>query len=516
MFIAMTETMIIEPGSATVEVFAQGTEVLTRPSLSNTEGHLALSSALLLSGQVGRSIAEAEAVLAEPGLSDHEYAAAELARLGGLLVDSDIEQVRAPAEAILAGDRARGSDAALAGALTALSFIAWDEGRVADAIALLRAGIRRADDAGATAHALAMHPRLALATMLAAVGQFALAQRVIDQAADDIRLGGDEGWSDVPAIVHARVQLAAGDIDDAVVGAATALVAIEERETSLFAPLAVSTLAMAALLRGDISLAAGHVARYRALPLTPRLGVGSGSFAWVEARLTEVQQGPTRALEVLGVLCSNLAAHKRLFVEEPGAAAWLVRTALATGDRGRATMVVNLVAALAADNRDVPSVVTAHRHADALLTRDADRLERAAREHSHPWARGSAFEDAGAAHAASLSRDVQPARHAYECAAEAYASAGAKRDTARVQRRLRDLSRNAGTRRRPVSGWASLTTTEERVALVVAEGCTNAEVASRMYLSRHTVDFHLRQIFRKLAIRSRVELTRIVMQRAIA
>jgi DNA-binding CsgD family transcriptional regulator len=61
---------------------------------------------------------------------------------------------------------------------------------------------------------------------------------------------------------------------------------------------------------------------------------------------------------------------------------------------------------------------------------------------------------------------------------------------------------------RPVCGWQSLTDTELRVAAIVAEGLTNAQVAERLFVSRHTVDFHLRQIFRKLAVRSRTELAR--------
>jgi DNA-binding CsgD family transcriptional regulator len=57
-----------------------------------------------------------------------------------------------------------------------------------------------------------------------------------------------------------------------------------------------------------------------------------------------------------------------------------------------------------------------------------------------------------------------------------------------------------------VTGWASLTDAERRVALAVAEGRTNMEAAAILHLSRHTVDFHLRHIFRKLNLESRVEL----------
>jgi DNA-binding CsgD family transcriptional regulator len=62
---------------------------------------------------------------------------------------------------------------------------------------------------------------------------------------------------------------------------------------------------------------------------------------------------------------------------------------------------------------------------------------------------------------------------------------------------------------RPVSGWGSLTAGERRVALAVGEGLTNVQAADRLCLSRYTVDFHLRQTFRKLDIRSRVELARL-------
>lgn len=60
------------------------------------------------------------------------------------------------------------------------------------------------------------------------------------------------------------------------------------------------------------------------------------------------------------------------------------------------------------------------------------------------------------------------------------------------------------------AGWQNLTSTERRVAQVVADGLTNREAGRRVYMSQHTVDAHLRHIFRKLDIGSRVELARIV------
>jgi ketoreductase RED2 len=64
----------------------------------------------------------------------------------------------------------------------------------------------------------------------------------------------------------------------------------------------------------------------------------------------------------------------------------------------------------------------------------------------------------------------------------------------------------------PRFGWESLTTAEHRVADAVATGLTNAEVARRLFVSPYTVDYHLRQIFLKLGISSRVQLAAFLRQ----
>jgi DNA-binding CsgD family transcriptional regulator len=63
---------------------------------------------------------------------------------------------------------------------------------------------------------------------------------------------------------------------------------------------------------------------------------------------------------------------------------------------------------------------------------------------------------------------------------------------------------------RPVFGWRSLTEAERALASLVGAGLTNKQAAARLFVSPHTVDSHLRHIFRKLDITSRVELASLV------
>jgi sigma-54 dependent transcriptional regulator, acetoin dehydrogenase operon transcriptional activator AcoR len=69
-------------------------------------------------------------------------------------------------------------------------------------------------------------------------------------------------------------------------------------------------------------------------------------------------------------------------------------------------------------------------------------------------------------------------------------------------------------RRGATMGWESLTETERGIAALVSEGRTNRQIAAATFLSPHTVGYHLRHIFYKLGVSSRVELTRLVVQRS--
>lgn len=69
-------------------------------------------------------------------------------------------------------------------------------------------------------------------------------------------------------------------------------------------------------------------------------------------------------------------------------------------------------------------------------------------------------------------------------------------------------------RRPPARGWLSLTDTERTVAHLATQGLSSRVVADRMLLSQQIVRSHLRRVFRKLGVRSRVELARVIEQAA--
>jgi DNA-binding CsgD family transcriptional regulator len=73
--------------------------------------------------------------------------------------------------------------------------------------------------------------------------------------------------------------------------------------------------------------------------------------------------------------------------------------------------------------------------------------------------------------------------------------------------------RGRGERQRPKFGWASLTPVEHDVALLVAEGRTNAEIGKRLFISVNTVKRHLTHVYAKVDVEGRAELAAEVARR---
>jgi DNA-binding CsgD family transcriptional regulator len=172
-------------------------------------------------------------------------------------------------------------------------------------------------------------------------------------------------------------------------------------------------------------------------------------------------------------------------VELPMAAAWADRAAAAvelqTGDPARAAGQA-LASAEAADEAGAPVEAALSRALAGLaLARTGER-------------------DRGAIELQRAARDFE------ECGALRY------RDQA--ERELRKLGHRVHRRTRPGSadgnGLESLTERELQLARLVADRKTNPEIAAELFLSQKTVETHLRNIFRKLGVASRVELARAV------
>ena len=255
---------------------------------------------------------------------------------------------------------------------------------------------------------------------------------------------------------------------------------------------------------------AARLSRARESPAGQRLG------AWLTVLLADAggagapaAQVPIQVLDPLGD--GPLSATSPQTYAD---AAALTRILLDSGRRADAESVVARLEDFAALQPDFPFLRSAALHARAVLDGDPDIALRAVALSGgdpRPFARAAVLEDAGRLLPGARAAEAVPV---LEAALESYAAAGAERDAARV----RSLLRARGVRP-PTSGprsapdWPGLTESEFTVVSLVAQGATNREVAERLFLSPYTVNAHLRHVFAKLGIRSRVELTRLAAAR---
>ncbi|WP_234834679.1 helix-turn-helix transcriptional regulator [Mycolicibacterium stellerae] len=76
--------------------------------------------------------------------------------------------------------------------------------------------------------------------------------------------------------------------------------------------------------------------------------------------------------------------------------------------------------------------------------------------------------------------------------------------------------RGRGGRKRPSSGWGSLTPAERDVVRLVSDGLGNKDIATRLFVSPRTVQSHLTRVYTKLGLSSRVQLAQEAARRSPA
>jgi ATP/maltotriose-dependent transcriptional regulator MalT len=206
---------------------------------------------------------------------------------------------------------------------------------------------------------------------------------------------------------------------------------------------------------------------------------------------------------------------------KPMALELLTRCRLALGDRDAAHATAERAAAIAA-GVDLPMTAAWAERARAAVALDAGDAGVAA---AAALASATSADGAGAVVEAARSRllagralgeagDRDAAITTLELAAAAFEASGATPHRDAAERELRKLGRVVHRRtRKGTSGSAALDELSEReleVARLVVDRKTNKQIAAKLFVSLKTVEAHMRNLFRKLEVSSRVEVARVV------
>jgi DNA-binding CsgD family transcriptional regulator len=458
-------------------------------------------------GRMAESIAEAEAAIASVATNERDRAR--------LLADISL---RRP----LAGDLAGGEAAALAAlesaapdntlarrtALSGLALIAALRGQTVKAVETARGALPLSAESAAEAVEL-VQPSFFLTIVLTEADGFAEAISLMRQLRQQVETR--MSWvSALVGVLIGHLLFLTGEWTDAFAEAETALELSEETGTRVWSLRAMAILATISARRGDAERAAELVRQGDAM--VEEIGRAHVGFDhWLLARVAAADaagdhDAAAARLEAAWDECERIGwvVSRRIFGPP------LVRLAIERGGSELAEAVTTAVREAASVEGAPSSMAAAADHCAGLLASDAAALARAAdgyRAVGRKLALAEALEDAGVAYVAAGRR--ADGRAALDEAVSAYAALGAEAGRLRAEQRLRQLGvrRGAiGRRRRPDTGWESLTGSEVQIARLAAEGLTNREIGDRLYVSHRTVATHLAHIFGKLGLSSRVEL----------
>jgi DNA-binding CsgD family transcriptional regulator len=307
-------------------------------------------------------------------------------------------------------------------------------------------------------------------------------------------------------VIRGELLFAMGRVEDGLAEVKAGLQVAERCGARALLPMGYVVMVLGALRRADMRTCQSFVDKLTAEALLGYFGQASG--AWVAAQSAEARGGVDSAADLIAGILTNPGVLRQLLVSEPAAASWLVRAAGTLGAHDLANEAVTAAAAAAAENPRFTVVRGAAAHAAGLSNGDPDKLLEAANLYPDRWCAASAREDMAGLLAKRRSERDNTIR-IFESALGAYTAVGATRDASRVVNKLRDFGvRRGAIRSVECDGQRAhgLTNTEFAVAELVSQGHTNNEVGRQLFISRHTVAFHLKKVYQKMSVASRVEL----------
>jgi DNA-binding CsgD family transcriptional regulator len=334
------------------------------------------------------------------------------------------------------------------------------------------------------------------------------AAEVLRDSRDDAVARNDEGSAPMVLAQLALAEYLAGRWTEA------AHVADEASELALQTgqrPMQAYSLATRALVRASLGLEAeARADAQQALDLAAERGMAAARIhsVWGLGVLELSLDRPAEAAQLLAPERQRLLAAG---VGEPGTVRFVpdeieALTALGRSDEARVQLewleergsALDRPTALAAAARCRGLLAAAGGDGDAALAEFEEALAQHARG-------GSPFERARTLLAfGATQRRMKKKAAARGTIGEALAVFGALGAALWAGKARAELG-SIGGRARSAD---ELTAAEERVAALVAEGRTNHEVAAMLYVTDHTVEYHLSRIYRKLGVRSRAELAR--------
>jgi len=472
---------------------------------------IGLSEALKHAGRNSSVLEYTGRALSREGIPDAARAQLLAIRAHGLLDATDLTEAEdTGAKAAEVGARC-GQQAAVVFGIVVCSVASRARGALEESIRLAREAVHIADTAGGEASQ--RHPRLWLGLTLAAADHFAEADAVYEMGQREADQLGTAWSHPLWHYYRAELRMAAGRLDDANAEAEAGLRICEQLGALALSIPLLGLLGQVAINREKSSAARAHFRHAEEL-VAQGIAVRPENLSWRVGLLADAESQPMMALKALAKIYDAFPGRLQILTQDSLAGAQLVRIALRAGAKEHAKAAAAATKLLAERNPGVASLAAASAHAEGLLHADLATLRSAARLYrSSPRILARAFALEDTAWAERKAGERATAVELLRTALEHYHSCGAQRGVKRVTKWLNRW----GARRmltedtQASTPWDTLTDSELRVVRLVARGLTNRETATRLFLSPHTVDSHLRHSFTKLGVNSRVELTRQVL-----